>query len=116
MNKKVLPFSPAVKRGNLIFTSGQIHLTPEGKLLQSTISEQTHQIMKNLEKVLQAQGACFRDVVKTTIYMTDMTFYKEINEAYATYFEKNFPARVAVCVKELPLGARIEISMIAYKK
>lgn len=109
------PFSQAVTFGDFVFTSGQIYLTTEGKLLEGTIEEQTHQIMKNLDAILEAAGASFRDVVKTTIYVTDMSIYSKINEVYGSYITEPFPARETVCVKELPLGAKIEISMIAVK-
>jgi 2-iminobutanoate/2-iminopropanoate deaminase len=88
-------------------------LTEDGKLLEGTIQEQTHQVMKNLQKVLEIAGAAFGDVVKTTIYLTDMSYYSEVSEVYGSYFVESYPAREMVCVKELPLGARIEISMIA---
>lgn len=110
------PFSQAVINGNMVFTSGQIYLTPDGKLLEGTIEEQTHQVMKNLKAILEAAGANFNDVVKTTIYVTDMANYGKINEVYGSYFSKLYPARETVCVKELPLGAKLEISMVAIKK
>lgn len=113
---KVLPFSPFVTRGNLIFTSGQVYLTPEGKLLEGSIQEQTKQVMENLKNVLEKAGSSFKDVVKTTIYVTDMLLYGEINETYASYLSEPYPARETVCVKELPLGARLEISMIAVRE
>lgn len=109
------PFSQAVVDGNLIFTSGQIYLTPEGKLLEGTIEDQIHQIMKNLKAILEAAGADFTHVVKTTIYVTDMTIYGKVNEIYGSYVKEPFPAREVVCVKELPLGAKVEISMVAIK-
>lgn len=109
------PFSQAIVSGNMVFTSGQVYLTPEGKLLEGTIEEQTHQVMKNLKAILEAAGVGFDDVVKTTIYVTDMANYGKINEVYGSYFSKLYPARETVCVKELPLGARIEISMVAIK-
>lgn len=111
-----LPFSPSVSKNGFIFTSGQVYLTPDGKLLEGTIEEQTHQVMKNLKAILEAAGATFDDVVKTTIYVTDMANYAKINEVYATYFKEPYPAREMVCVKELPLGANLEISMVAVKK
>ncbi|MBU0708830.1 Rid family detoxifying hydrolase [Patescibacteria group bacterium] len=110
------PFSQAVIDGNLIFTSGQIYLTPEGKLLKGTFEEQVHQIMKNLQAVLEEAGSSFADVAKTTIYVTDMSIYGKINEIYGSYFSSPYPAREVVCVKELPLGAKVEISMVAIKK
>ncbi|OGC54733.1 hypothetical protein A2797_00925 [candidate division WWE3 bacterium RIFCSPHIGHO2_01_FULL_48_15] len=109
----VLPFSKFVKKGNLIFTSGQVHLTSEGKLLEGTIEEQTKLVMENLKAVLSEAGATFEDVAKTTIYVTDMAEYGKINEVYSSYFSEPYPARETVCVKELPLGAKVEISMIA---
>ena len=109
------PFSQAIVYDNLIFTLGQIYLTPEGKLLEGTIEEQAHQIMKNLKEVLKKADASFENVVKTTIYVTDMTIYGKVNEVYGGYMKDPYPARETVCVKELPLGAKIEISMIAIK-
>ena len=111
-----LPFSPAVTKNDFVFTSGQVYLTDEGKLLEGTIEEQTHQVMKNLQNVLEKAGVSFNDVVKTTIYVTDMSLYGEISEVYATYFKQPYPAREMIGVKELPLGAKLEISMIAAKK
>ncbi|MFA4820403.1 MAG: Rid family detoxifying hydrolase [Candidatus Aenigmatarchaeota archaeon] len=109
------PFSQAVVKDNMIFTSGQICLTPEGKMLEGSIEEQTHQIMKNLKVILEAASVSFEQVVKTTIYVTDMSIYGKVNEVYGSYFSAPYPARETVCVKELPLGAKIEISMIAVK-
>lgn len=108
-----LPFSPFISKNDFIFTSGQVYLTSEGKLLEGTIQEQTKQIMSNLEKVLTSAGASFKDVVKTTIYITEMSLYGNVSATYGTYFTENPPAREMVCVKELPLGARVKISMIA---
>ena len=109
------PFSQAVVDGNLVYTSGQIYLTPEGKLLEGTIEEQIHQIMKNLQAILREAGVDFSNVLKTTIYVTDMTTYGKVNEVYGSYMTDPFPAREVVCVKELPLGAKVEISMVATK-
>lgn len=82
-------------------------------MLEGTIQEQVVQIMKNLEAIFRAADASFKDVVKTTIYLTDMSLYAEMNGVYASYFSDPYPARETVCVKELPLGATVEISMIA---
>ena len=109
------PFSQAIVAGNLVYTSGQICLTPEGKLLEGTIEEQVHQIMKNLQAILQEAGVSFSDVVKTTIYVVDMSIYGKVNEIYGSYLSDLYPAREVVCVKELPLRAKVEISMIAVK-
>jgi 2-iminobutanoate/2-iminopropanoate deaminase len=110
------PFSHAIIADGLVFTAGQIHLTAEGALLGGTIEEKAHQVMKNLETILKASDVSFADVVKTTIYMTDMSSYSKINEVYGSYMTDPYPAREAVCVKELPLGAEVEISMVAVKK
>lgn len=112
MNK--LPFSPSVSKNGFVFISGQIYLK-DGTLLEGTIEEQTHQIMKNLQAILEKENLSFNDVVKTTIYTTDMSLYAQVNEVYVSYFSGDMPAREMVGVKELPLGARLEISMIAAK-
>lgn len=109
------PFSQAVVDGNLVFTSGSIYLTTEGKLLVGTTEEQIHQIMKNLKAILEEAGTNFSNVVKTTIYVTDMTIYGKVNEVYGSYMVEPYPARETVCIKKLPLGAKIEISMVAVK-
>ena len=114
-NKAVLPFSPSISKDGFIFTSGQVYLTKEGKLLEGTIEEQTEQVMKNLEKVLKDANTNFRNVVKTTIYTTDMSLYGRISDTYGKFMSKPYPAREMICVKELPLGAKVEISMIASK-
>ncbi|HJZ23615.1 hypothetical protein A3H80_02820 [Candidatus Roizmanbacteria bacterium RIFCSPLOWO2_02_FULL_37_19] len=109
------PHSQAIIANKFVFTQGCICLTPEGQLLEGTIKEQTHQIMKNLQAILEAAGTSFANVVKTTIYVTDISAYSEINEVYGSYFSAPYPARETVCVKELPLGVKVEISMIAVK-
>ncbi len=114
--KAVGPYSQAVTSGNLVFTSGSIHLTPEGKLLEGVIEEQTHQVMKNLKAVLEAAGISFKDVVKTTIYVTDLLNYGKVNEVYGSYFSDPFPARETVQVAALPLGAKVEISLVAVRQ
>lgn len=109
-------FSQAIQVGNLIFTAGQIHLTAAGELLRGTIEEETHQVMKNLQAVLKAANASFKDVVKTTVYLTDLSVYPRVKEIYASYMSEPYPARETVGVKDLPLGARVEMSMIAAKE
>lgn len=110
------PHSQAIIANGLVFTQGVIYLTTEGKLLEGTVEEQVHQIMKNLQAILDAARTSFEHVVKVTIYMTDISLYQEINKVYASYFSDPYPAREAVCVKELPIGAKVEISMIAVQK
>ena len=110
------PFSRYRKVGNLIFTSGQVHLTDEGILLKGSIEEKTHQVMQNLKAVLAEAGVGFGEVVKATIYITDLSLYERVNEVYIGYFDNQVPAREMVGVKELPLGAELEISMVAEVK
>ena len=83
--------------------------------MEGTLEEQINQVMKNLQVILQEAGVTFSEVVKTTIYVTDMSIYGKVNEIYGTYMTEPYPAREVVCVKELPLGAKIEISMVAVK-
>lgn len=113
--KAIGPYSQAIVVDSFIFTSGNIHLTPEGKLLEGSIEEKTHQVMKNLKAVLEEAGVTFANVVKTTIYIINMEDYAKISEVYGSYMSDPFPARETVSVKALPLGALIEISMIAVK-
>jgi 2-iminobutanoate/2-iminopropanoate deaminase len=110
------PFSQGIINGNLIFTSGQIYLTSDGKLLEGTLDEQIHQIMENLRAILKEAGTSLSNVIKTTIYVTDMTIYGKVNEIYGSYFSEPYPARETVCVKGLPLNAKVEISMVASLK
>jgi len=109
------PFSQAIVSGNMVFTGGQIALNPEGKLKQGTIEEQTHQVMRNLKAILEASGVTLTDVVKASVYITDMSTFGRMNDVYKTYVSEPYPARETVCVKDLALGARLEISMIAVK-
>ena len=110
------PLSHANIYRDLVFTSGQIHLNENMELVGETTTERTHQAMNNLQKILEAAGSSFAHVLKTTIYVTDMSIYGELNEVYSSYFEGDYPAREVVCVKELPLGASLEISMVALRK
>lgn len=107
--------SQATELDGLVITSGQIHLTPDGKLVGKNMEEKTKQVMSNLEAIIKAAGLSFSNVLKATVYVTDMTEYSDFNKVYVTYFEDPFPAREVVCVKELPLGASVEVSMIAKK-
>lgn len=108
------PYNQAVRAGNLLFISGQIALDGHSNnLLNSSIAEETHQVMKNLQAILQAEGANFEHVVKTTIFLTSMDLFAEVNEIYASYFTTDHPARETVAVKGLPKNVNVEISMIA---
>ncbi|MFD1957239.1 RidA family protein [Paenibacillus thailandensis] len=107
------PYSQAIKLGNLLFTSGQIPLTAEGELVNGGIEEQTHQVFRNLQEVLAAAGATFRDVVKATVFMKDMNDFAAVNGIYASYFGDHKPARSAVEVARLPKDVLVEIELIA---
>jgi len=107
--------SQAIEKDGLVFTSGQIHLTTDGKLVEGSMEEKTHQVMQNLKAILAAAELGFEDVLKVTVYIVNMTEYSKFNAVYVTYFEAPFPAREVVCVKELPLSASVEISVIAKK-
>ncbi len=108
------PYSQAIITHNLIFTSGQIPLLPNGEFLDSDIQTQTHQVCKNLQAVLQAAGSSLAYVVKTNVYLSDMEYFVQFNEVYAMYFSHK-PARSTIAVKELPKGSKIEIECIAVK-
>lgn len=108
------PYSQAVKTGNLVFISGQIPLNPAtGELEMQSIETETHCVMKNLQAVLTQAGSSFDKVVKTTIFLSDMSLFAQVNEVYGSYFTGQFPARETVAVKGLPKAVNVEISMIA---
>lgn len=110
------PYNQAVLAGNLLFISGQIALVPDtGNLNNSSIEDETHQVMNNLKAILHEAGMDFSHVVKTTIFLTDMSLFGPVNEIYAKYFKGNFPARETVAVKGLPRNVNVEISMIGVK-
>ena len=107
--------SQAIESNGFVFVSGQIHSNIEGQLLTGTVAEKLSQIMLNITEILKSAELSLNDIVKASIYVTDMSQMPEFNEAYPSYFEKPYPAREAVCVKELPLGASIEISVTAQR-
>ena len=110
------PYSQAVQTGNLLFISGQIALKPAtGELANADIIEETHQAMQNIKAILTEAGMDFGHVVKTTIFLSDMELFGQVNEIYGKYFSGNFPARETVAVKGLPKNVNVEISMIAAK-
>lgn len=110
------PYSQAVKIGNTLYTSGQIAINPEtGKLEMDSIEIETHQVMKNMEAVLNDANMTFDNVVKTSIFILNMDNFSHINEIYGQYFTSNFPARETVEVARLPKDVNLEISMIAIK-
>lgn len=108
------PYSQAVLCGSTLYTSGQIGIVPQtGELVAGGVGAQAEQVLANLEQVLQAAGASLRHVVKTTIYLTDMSDFAAVNEVYARYFQDAPPARSTVGVQQLPKAARVEIDAIA---
>lgn len=108
------PYSQAIRAGALLFVSGQIPLDPEtGALVEGDVAAQTHRVFKNLEKILEAAGATFDNVVRTTVYLADLNDFPAMNEVYATYFRSPAPARATVQAARLPRDARVEIDLIA---
>ena len=107
------PYSQAIEANGFIYTSGQISLMPDGTMESRGVEHQTHQVMKNLFYVLEAAGAHFNDVIKTTIFLTDMNDFDVVNKVYAHYFGTHKPARSTIAVKTLPKNALVEIECIA---
>ena len=108
------PYSQGILSGSLLFTSGQIPLDPAaGSLVSGGIQSETKQVLENLKAVLEAGAAGLKDVVKTTVYMTDLSEFAQMNEVYGIYFSGEPPARSTVGVASLPRGARVEIEAVA---
>src|SRR6266481_1717548 len=108
------PYSQAVRSGRLLFCSGQIPLDPKsGQIVSGDIGAQTRRVLNNISALLRAEGATFEDVVKTTIFLTDLDDFQTVNEIYGSYFKQHPPARSTVQVSALPKGAKIEIDAIA---
>lgn len=109
------PYSQAIKAGDFLFASGQVPLVPEtGKIVAGGVTDQAEQSMKNVGAILEAAGLSYDDVVKTTVYLANISFFGAVNEVYAKYFNKTLPARSCVEVAELPKGALVEVEVIAY--
>jgi 2-iminobutanoate/2-iminopropanoate deaminase len=110
------PYSQAVMANGFLFLSGQIAINPAtGELNQRSIKEETNQVMRNINAVLMEAGYGFEHIVKITIFLSDMGLFTEVNDIFASYFQKEFPARETVAVKGLPKGVNVEISATAYK-
>ena len=108
------PYSHAVREGGLLFLSGQAPLHPQtGALVEGGIEAQTQQVFANLNSVLTAAGSSFADVVKVNVYLTDLSDFPTVNALYAIFFSEPHPARTTVAVAGLPLGAAIEIELVA---
>ncbi len=111
------PYNQAVKAGGFLFISGQVAINPATNNIEAkTIEEEAEQVMKNLLAILTEAGMEFNDVVKTTIFLSDMNLFGTVNEIYGRYFTGEFPARETVAVKGLPKNVNVEISMIAVEK
>jgi 2-iminobutanoate/2-iminopropanoate deaminase len=108
------PYSQAVRSGNFLFCSGQIPLDPKsGQIVPGDIATQTRRVLDNVEAVLKAEGLTFENIVKTTIFLTDLGDFQTVNEIYGSYFKQQPPARSTVQVSALPKGAKVEIEVIA---
>jgi 2-iminobutanoate/2-iminopropanoate deaminase len=107
------PYSQGIVAGNLFYSSGQIPLTAQGKLVEGGTREQTHQVFQNLRAVLKEAGASLDTVLKTTVFIQNMDEFGEVNEVYGSYFSDHQPARSCVEVAKLPKGALVEIEVIA---
>jgi 2-iminobutanoate/2-iminopropanoate deaminase len=108
------PYNQAVKANGMLFISGQVAIIPAtGELEQGDIQSETHQVMKNLAAILEQSHITFQHIVKTTIFLSDMSLFASVNEVYGSYFTGDYPARETVAVKGLPKGVNVEISMIA---
>jgi 2-iminobutanoate/2-iminopropanoate deaminase len=110
------PYSQAIVAGNFVFVSGQIPSNPStGEIVSGDIEAQTKQVMENIKAVLSEAGVGFSNIVKTTIFLTDMQSFAQVNQVYGTYFTDQFPARETVQVSALPKNVNVEISVIAVK-
>ena len=112
--KAIGPYSQAIKVGNLVFASGQVPIVPAtGEFVEGGIQEQTRQALTNAQAILEEAGTSLNNVVKTTVFLSDMANFAAMNEVYAEFFTQPYPARSAVAVKALPKGALVEVECIA---
>jgi len=108
------PYNQAIKANGFVFVSGQVAIIPAtGEIVNSGIEPETHQVMNNILAILQTAGIGFEHIVKTTIFLSDMSLFAQVNEVYGSYFTGNYPARETVAVKGLPKGVNVEISVTA---
>ena len=108
------PYNQAVFYNNMVFISGQIPMNPQtNELITGDISAETHQVMRNLQAILEEAGINYNHVLKTTIFLKDMNLFSQVNDVYGSYFSADYPARETVAVKGLPKDVNVEISMIA---
>lgn len=114
--KPIGPYSQAVKVGSTIYFSGQIALdTSSGKIAEGGAAKEAEIILNNIKNILESAGCTFENIVKTSIYLTDIKDFNPVNKVYSSYFKSEFPARETIQVAGLPMGAHIEISVIAVK-
>ncbi|RWU07557.1 Rid family detoxifying hydrolase [Pedobacter chitinilyticus] len=110
------PYSQAIVANGFLFASGQIAINPENNELNNpSLEEETHQVMRNIKALLIEAEYEFEHIIKTTIFLSDMSLFAQVNEIYGSYFKSDFPARETVAVKGLPKGLNVEISITAYK-
>lgn len=110
------PYSQGIACGNMVFVSGQLPIVPEtGEIIAGTVGDMTAQSLRNIQAVLAEAGCTLADVVKTTIFLSDLNDFAQVNAAYAAFFPENAPARACVQVARLPKDARVEIEAIACK-
>ena len=109
------PYNQAVIAGNLIFVSGQIPLNVNGELITGSIKDETIQVMENIKAILTEATVTFKDIIKTSIFLTDMQNFGAVNEVYGSYFTGQYPARETIQVSGLPKNVNVEISVIAVK-
>ena len=110
------PYSQAVQAGNMLFVSGQIAIDPiTQQLIEGSIEDETKRVMLNIEALLEASGFTFADIVKTSVFLSDMKYFAIVNEIYGSYFQSDFPARETIAVLGLPKNVNVEISVTAYK-
>jgi len=114
--KSVGPYSPATVYNDLVFTSGQVALDDKGNPVSDDIKVQTKKVLENLKVVLEEAGSSVKHILKTTIYLTDMSDYGIVNEIYDEFLQGHKPARSTVAVKELPKGVKIEIDAVGVRK
>ncbi len=110
------PYSQAIEIGDFVFTSGQIPIDPATGVMPEGIEAQTRQSLTNVQNILEAAGLSLDNVVKTTVFLADMSLFAPMNAVYAEFFKAPYPARSAVAVREIPKGALVEVETIAVKK
>lgn len=113
--KAIGPYSSALKVGNMLFVSGQIPVNPQSGEVAADIKDQAKQSLSNLKALVEEAGFTLADVVKTTVFITDINDFAAVNEVYATYFTEPYPTRSCVAVKDLPKGVKLEIECICHK-